>query len=56
MGASGAIHINDEAMHGSDALATSAVLAAAAAKAAPDLVICGMASTDGGRCGPGHDR
>ena len=48
MGASGGIHINDEAMHGSDALATSAVLAAAIAKAAPDLVICGMASTDGG--------
>ena len=48
MGASGGIHINDEAMHGSDALATSAVLAAAITKAAPDLVICGMASTDGG--------
>src|SRR5215216_543757 len=48
MGASGGIHINDEAMHGSDALATSAVLAAAVTKAAPDLVICGMASTDGG--------
>src|SRR5215210_6668815 len=47
MGASGGIHINDEAMHGSDALASSAVLAAAIGKAAPDLVICGMASTDG---------
>ena len=34
-------------MHGSDALATSAVLAAAIRKAAPDLVLCGMASTDG---------
>jgi electron transfer flavoprotein beta subunit len=48
MGASGGIHINDDAMHGSDALATSAVLASAIAKAAPDLVVCGMASTDGG--------
>ena len=34
-------------MHGSDALATSAILAEAIKKAAPDLVICGMASTDG---------
>jgi len=47
MGASAGIHINDDAMHGSDALATSAVLAAAVTKAEPDLVICGMASTDG---------
>lgn len=47
MGASAGIHINDEAIHGSDALATSAILAAAISKAAPDLVICGMASTDG---------
>lgn len=47
MGASGGIHINDEAVHGSDALATSAILAAAITKAAPDLVICGMSSTDG---------
>jgi electron transfer flavoprotein beta subunit len=48
MGASSGVHINDEAMHGSDALATSAVLAAGIANASPDLVICGMASTDGG--------
>jgi electron transfer flavoprotein beta subunit len=34
-------------MHGSDALTTSAVLAAAVAKSEPDLVICGMSSTDG---------
>ena len=47
MGASAGIHIEDEALHGSDAIATSAVLAAAITKAAPDLVICGMASTDG---------
>jgi electron transfer flavoprotein beta subunit len=47
MGATAGIHINDDAVHGSDALATSAVLTAAIRKAAPDLVICGMASTDG---------
>jgi electron transfer flavoprotein beta subunit len=47
MGASAGIHIADDAVHGSDSLATSAVLAAAINKAQPDLVICGMASTDG---------
>ena len=47
MGASAAVHIIDDAVHGSDALATSAILAEAIKKAAPDLVICGMASTDG---------
>jgi electron transfer flavoprotein beta subunit len=47
MGASAAIHIIDDAVHGSDALATSLVLAAGIKKAGPDLVICGMASTDG---------
>jgi electron transfer flavoprotein beta subunit len=47
MGVSAGIHIIDDAVHGSDALATSTVLAEAVKKAAPDLVICGMASTDG---------
>jgi electron transfer flavoprotein beta subunit len=47
MGASAGIHINDEAVHGSDALATSTILAAAVREANPDLVLCGMASTDG---------
>lgn len=47
MGAGAGIHVIDDALHGSDALATSAVLAAAVRKAAPDLVICGMSSTDG---------
>lgn len=47
MGASAGVHINDVAVHGSDALGTSTVLAAAIRKAAPDLVLCGMASTDG---------
>jgi electron transfer flavoprotein beta subunit len=47
MGADSGVHICDEAVHGSDALATSAILAAAIRKAEPDLVICGMSSTDG---------
>ncbi len=47
MGADSGVHINDELVHGSDAPATAAVLAAAITKLAPDLVICGMASTDG---------
>lgn len=47
MGAGSGVHINDESVHGSDALATSAILAAAIRKLEPDLVICGMSSTDG---------
>ena len=47
MGAMSGVHINDEAVHGSDALATSAILAAAIRKLEPDLVVAGMASTDG---------
>ena len=47
MGVGSGIHVLDDALHGSDALATSAVLAAAITKAGPDLVMCGMASTDG---------
>lgn len=47
MGASAGVHLSDEAVHGSDALATSTILAEAIKKAEPDLVICGMASTDG---------
>ena len=47
MGASAGIHIVDDPVHGSDALATSALLAEAIKRATPDLVICGMASTDG---------
>jgi electron transfer flavoprotein beta subunit len=46
MGASAGIHVTDDAVHGTDALGTSTVLAAAVAKAAPDLVVCGMGSTD----------
>lgn len=47
MGCHSGVHINDEDVHGSDALATSKILAAAITKLAPDLVVCGMASTDG---------
>jgi electron transfer flavoprotein beta subunit len=47
MGASSGIHINDDAVHGTDSVGTSTILAAAIRKAAPDLVLCGMASTDG---------
>jgi electron transfer flavoprotein beta subunit len=47
MGATSGIHVTDEALHGTDYLGTSTVLAAAVTKAAPDLVLCGMASTDG---------
>jgi electron transfer flavoprotein beta subunit len=51
MGADKAIHVLDDAIAGSDAIATSLVLAKAVEKAgadAPvDMVVCGMASTDG---------
>jgi electron transfer flavoprotein beta subunit len=47
MGGDAGIHVIDESLHGSDAIATSLVLAAAVRRAEPDLVICGMASTDG---------
>src|SRR4051794_13289877 len=51
MGADKGIHVVDDAIAGSDAAATSLVLAKAVEKAGSDakvdLVICGMASTDG---------
>jgi electron transfer flavoprotein beta subunit len=49
MGADKGIHVIDDAIAGSDAIATSLVLAEAVKKAgAADLIVCGMASTDGG--------
>ena len=53
MGADQGVHVVDDAIAGSDAVATSLVLAEAVKKAGSanggaDLVICGMASTDGG--------
>ncbi len=48
MGADKGIHISDEAIAGSDAAATSLVLAKAVEKiGSPDIVMTGMASTDG---------
>jgi len=48
MGAHAGVHVNDEAIHGSDAAATSLILAAAVRKiGSPDLILTGMASTDG---------
>ena len=49
MGADKGIHVVDDAVAGSDALATSKVLAAAINKiGSVDVIVCGMASTDGG--------
>ncbi|MFH9691576.1 electron transfer flavoprotein subunit beta/FixA family protein, partial [Streptomyces sp. NPDC017413] len=47
MGADKAVHVEDDDLHGSDVMGTSLVLARAVEKAGYDLVICGMASTDG---------
>jgi electron transfer flavoprotein beta subunit len=46
MGPDAAVHVCDERLHGSCALATSSVLAAAIRTLAPDLVIAGTESTD----------
>ncbi len=47
MGADKGVHVVDDAIAGSDAIATSKVLAAAVEKiGGVDLVVCGMASTD----------
>jgi electron transfer flavoprotein beta subunit len=46
MGATSAVHVVDDAIHGSDAVATSLVLATAIAQSGFDLVVTGMASTD----------
>ncbi|MGW7605635.1 electron transfer flavoprotein subunit beta/FixA family protein [Streptomyces antimycoticus] len=48
MGADKAVHVEDDDLHGTDALGTSLVLAKAVEKTGYDLVVCGMASTDGG--------
>ncbi len=47
MGAHKAVHVTDEALHGSCAVQTSAVLAKALGTLEWDLVICGAESTDG---------
>jgi electron transfer flavoprotein beta subunit len=52
MGADRGVVVSDDAIHGSDAVATSLVLARAVTKiretSPVDLILCGMASTDGG--------
>jgi electron transfer flavoprotein beta subunit len=46
MGGHEGVHVVDDALSGSDALATSLVLAKAVQRIGFDLVVCGMASTD----------
>ena len=46
MGADEAVHVVDDALHGSDALATSLVLAKAIERTGFDLVVLGSESTD----------
>ncbi|MDI3389162.1 electron transfer flavoprotein subunit beta/FixA family protein [Streptomyces sp. B-S-A8] len=48
MGGDKAVHVEDDDLHGSDVLGTSSVLARAIEHTGYDLVLCGMASTDGG--------
>ena len=47
MGPDKAVHVSDDALHGSCAVATSKVLAAALGTLSADLIICGAESTDG---------
>ena len=47
MGADKAVHVSDPAIHGSCAVQTSAVLAAALQQMEYDLILCGAQSTDG---------
>ncbi|WP_078965466.1 electron transfer flavoprotein subunit beta/FixA family protein [Streptomyces aureocirculatus] len=47
MGADKAVHVEDDDLHGTDVMGTSLVLAKAVEETGYDLVIAGMASTDG---------
>lgn len=47
MGADAGVHVKDDAIHGSDAPATSLIIAEALKKMEYDFVVFGMASTDG---------
>ncbi|MDT5036717.1 MAG: electron transfer flavoprotein beta subunit [Micromonosporaceae bacterium] len=47
MGPDAAVHVADDALHGSCAVATSKVLAAALGQLDADLILCGAESTDG---------
>ncbi|MBL1120144.1 electron transfer flavoprotein subunit beta/FixA family protein [Streptomyces sp. 110] len=48
MGADRGVHVEDTDLHGTDAMGTSLVLAKAIEKIGYDLILCGMATTDGG--------
>jgi len=48
MGGNAGVHVMDDRLHGSDAVATSLVLAKALETLDWDLAICGMSSTDAG--------
>ncbi len=48
MGGDAAVHVVDDALHGTDAVGTSRVLAAVLERLEYDLVLTGMASTDAG--------
>lgn len=47
MGAHDGVHVQDDALHGSDTIATARVLAAAIARLEPDMVLTGSISPDG---------
>ncbi|MFD9904355.1 electron transfer flavoprotein subunit beta/FixA family protein [Streptomyces sp. NPDC059063] len=47
MGADKAVHVEDDDLHGTDVMGTSLVLAKAIEETGYDLVVAGMASTDG---------
>ncbi|GAA4013527.1 electron transfer flavoprotein subunit beta/FixA family protein [Streptomyces plumbiresistens] len=47
MGADKGVHVNDDDIHGTDAIGTSLILAKAVEHTGFDLVVSGMASTDG---------
>lgn len=47
MGADAGVHVLDDAIHGSDAVGTSLIIAKALAKLEVDLVVFGLGSTDG---------
>ena len=47
MGADRAVHVNDDAINGSDALGIAKTLAAVAKEESPDLIFMGLMSDDG---------
>jgi len=47
MGADRAIHVNDDAIEGSDALGIAKILAAVAREESPEMIFCGLMAEDG---------